>query len=168
MKTITLKECRELLDVSDIMEEFADYGSGYICDVISEVSDSNVSIYTQDQIEYCRNNPDAVEDALFEGLAMQPLDFFKTHGGDYEDYEAHLGACAQFLNLEEELNESFNDAIAYQACKEIYKETKKPLCFEAVEEMQLEEFDNSDRLEDAIESLRSIYNEFLEELESVE
>lgn len=78
MKTITLKECRELLDVSDIMEEFADYGSGYICDVISEVSDSNVSIYTQDQIEYCRNNPDAVEDALFEGLAMQPLDFFQN------------------------------------------------------------------------------------------
>lgn len=168
MKTITLEKCRELLEVSDLMEEFADYGSGYICDAITEVADSNVSIYTRDQIEYCRNNPSTVEDAISEGLAMQPLDFFKTQGGDYEDYEAHLGACAEFLDIEEELNESFNGAIAYQACKEIYKETKKPLCFEAVEEMQLEEFDNSDRLEDAIESLRSIYNEFLEELESVE
>lgn len=103
-----------------------------------------------------------------KGLRCNRSIFFKTHGGDYEDYEAHLGACAQFLNLEEELNCRFNDAIVYQVCKEIVKETQRPLYLEAVNKMRDEEADNNDSLEDVIESLRDIYDEFTEEIELVE
>ena len=53
--------------ICDMALELEDY-DGYICDAISEIADSNVSIYTADNIAFCREHSDDVRDALMDEL----------------------------------------------------------------------------------------------------
>ena len=99
--------------------ELEDY-TGYVCDAITEIADYAVSIYTADQIAYCRENPDAVRDAITDGLALDDCEYFKAHPGhDFEDYEAHLGAVAEFSDVERAIYEDLADAMRYAALHEI-------------------------------------------------
>ena len=100
-------------NICDMAIELENY-DGYICDAISEIADSNVSIYTADNIAFCREHSDDVRDALMEGLALDGSQYFKANpNDDYENYEAHLGAVAEYFANKNALYEDIEDGIEY-------------------------------------------------------
>lgn len=113
--TFSATSARAAIDgrVCDMALELEDY-DGYVCDAISEIADSSVSIYTADNIAFCREHSDDVRDALMEGLALDGSQYFESHPGyDYEDYEAHLGAVAEYVANERALYEDMEGGIEY-------------------------------------------------------
>lgn len=107
--------------VCDMAIELEDY-DGYVCDAISEIADSSVSIYTADNIAFCREHSDDVKEALLNGLALDGSQYFDSHPGhDYEDYEAHLGAVAEYVSNERALYEDLEDGIEYAVLGAIAK-----------------------------------------------
>lgn len=71
--TFSAKAYRDELanQMNDTSIELEDYTDYILCDAISELAESSVSIYTSDRIAYCRENDESVQEALFEGLALQ-------------------------------------------------------------------------------------------------
>ena len=43
-----------------------DYSNGYICDIITEISDNNIDIYSNDLFEWCKGNFDYVNEWIAE------------------------------------------------------------------------------------------------------
>lgn len=72
-KYLEMKEFNFLHDLNDEIDALTsfmtDYNSGYVCDVIGEVADSNVPIYTSDVWENVSKIQEYVEEAIEEGLA---------------------------------------------------------------------------------------------------
>lgn len=66
-KTLDYKP--EKYELGELGEYFVDYsGHHYICDVISEIADNNVDIYTYDLFEWAKRNYEWVEEAIAQGL----------------------------------------------------------------------------------------------------
>lgn len=152
-------------DLPDYGDEVADY-DGYVCDAISEVADSNVSIYTADQIAYCREHGASARNVIDEGLAMQPRDYFDANrGSDYEDYEAYIGACAKFMDIESAIYDSLENVIEYAViCHmgDTFGLTLDAAAWAAVEDGHAEDWDDSGaRLEDIFEDAERTYREAL-------
>ena len=89
----------EKYELGELGEYFCDYsGYHYICDVISEIADSHIDIYTYDLFEWAKNNYDWVEEAISQGLCdMSNPDIPKMlQAGQYEqntsDLYEHLDA----------------------------------------------------------------------------
>lgn len=76
--------------------------SQYICDAISEFSDSRTSIYYADIKNFICNNFDAVEEAINE---------FGWDGCGGDLYKA--GQMAECMSIEREINEEIEDIIKY-------------------------------------------------------
>lgn len=76
--------------------------SQYICDAISEFSDTNTSIYYYNIMEFIKENPDAVNDAINE---------FGWDGCGGDLYKA--GQMAECMSIEREINEEIEDIIKY-------------------------------------------------------
>ena len=113
--TFSATSARATIDgrVCDMALELEDH-NGYICDAISEIADTSVSIYTDDNVAYCREHSDEVRDALMEGLALDGTQYFELYPRhDYEDYEAHLGAIAEYVANERALYDDMEDGIEY-------------------------------------------------------
>lgn len=137
-----------------------DYDNGYICDIISEVADSNTSIYFSDIIEFISNNVEEVNDAIEEyGWGGCGSDLYKA------------GQMAEFRKNENEMYEEleqglFNVALSY---------IEHTLEVEKISDEQLDEIeglcadtDNNDRLEDFLEKVEEIVNGEEEEEEEEE
>ena len=127
-----------------------DYSRGYICDIISEIADSNTSIYYSDIIEFISNNVEEVDDAIKE---------FGWDGCGSDLYKAgQVAECRKNENeMYNELEEGlFNVALSYiQYTMEV----------EEISEDQLDEIeglcadtDNNNRLEDFLEKVEEIVN----------
>lgn len=137
-----------------------DYDNGYICDIISEIADSNTSIYYSDIIEFISNNVEEVNDVI-EELGWNGC------GGDL--YRAGQAAeCRKNENeMYEELEQGlFNVALSY---------IEYTLEIEEISEEQLNDIeglcsdtDNNDRLEDFLEKVEEIVNGEEEEEEKEE
>lgn len=160
---LKFNEARELPDYGD---ELAGY-DGYVCDAISEIADSGVSIYTSDQIAYCREHGSSAREALDEGLAMQPRDYFNANpGSDYESYEAHIGACAEYLDIERAIYDSLEECITYAViCHmgDLYGLTLDAEAWECVETMHAEDWDdNNAKLSDIYDEAGAIYRRAIE------
>ena len=116
-QTVSAAALRSALEATtdDRALELEDY-DGYVCDAVSEIADADVSIYTADQIGYCRENPESVREAICEGLALDGREFFAANtGADYEDYEAHLGVVAWYMDAERAIYEDLADGLRYAA-----------------------------------------------------
>lgn len=162
--TISAKEARaELaLYMNDINTDL-DGHEGYICDAISEVADSWVSVYTRNQIDYCRENPSSVRDVLAEGLALAPADFFEAHpNADYEDYEAHLGARAWFRDNEAAIYDDLESTLYYVALGELARRHGDALDRDAWENVSLD-VNDYDTFGEVIEAADAQYIEALTE-----
>ena len=128
----------------------SDYDHGYICDIISEIADSNTSIYYSDIIKFISENVEAVNDTIAE---------FGWEGCGSDLYKA--GQMAEFTQLQnamyEELGDGlYNFAISYlehdakvEEITEEQHEAIKDLCAET---------DHNDRMEDFTEKLDEIIN----------
>lgn len=137
-----------------------DYDNGYICDIISEIADSNTSIYYSDIIKFISNNVEEVNDAIEE---------YGWDGCGSDLYKA--GQMAEFRKNENEMYEEleqglFNVALSYIE----YTLKVEGISYEQLDEIETlcSDTDNNDRLDDFLEKVEEIVNGEEEEEEEEE
>lgn len=134
-----------------------DYDSGYICDIISEIADSNTSIYHSDIIEFIFNNVEEVNDVI-EELGWDGC------GGDL--YRA--GQAAEFGKNENEMYDELEEGLFNVALSHIqYTMEVEEISDEQLSDIEglCADTDNNDRLEDFLEKVEEIVNGEEEEKE---
>ena len=127
-----------------------DYSRGYICDIISEIADSNTSIYHSDIIEFISNNVEEVNDAIEEfGWDGCGGDLFKAG----QMAELRKNENEMYNELEEGL---FNLALSHiQYTMKVEEISDEKL--DKIEEL-CSDTDNNDRLENFLEEVENIVN----------
>ena len=102
---LNLNELKTNLFTGDYGTELLNYNNtSYICDAISEIADSNTSIYYYDIKQFMMDNFDAVEDAINE---------FGWDGCGSDLYKA--GQMAEYITIERDLYNNLDDIIKYLA-----------------------------------------------------
>lgn len=137
-----------------------DYDRGYICDIISEIADSNTSVYYSDIIEFISNNVEEVNGTIEEcGWDGCGSDLYKAG----QIAECRKNENEMYNELEEGL---FNVALSHiQYTMEIEEISDKQL--DEIETL-CSDTDNNDRLEDFLEKVEEIVNDEEEEEEKEE
>lgn len=144
MKKIKIEDLKKDLFLGDFGEYFADYDSGYICDIITEIADNNVDIYYYDLFEWAKNNFSYINEANEE--LGTPADITKQiQQGQYYANERNL-----YENLDEILQFFMYDYIEkYLNIKEITEEQNENL-------LDWDFTDNNEMLENLIEHINEI------------
>lgn len=127
-----------------------DYDSGYICDIISEIADSNTSIYYSDIIEFISNNVEEVNDAIKE---------FGWDGCGSDLYKA--GQAAEFRKNEHEMYNELEEGLFNVALSHVqYTMEVEEISDEQLDEIEnlCHDTDNNDRLDDFLEKVEEIVN----------
>lgn len=115
MKT---REYINRLELSELCENFSDYNNGHVSDVVSEIADCAVSVYTQALVDFANENNEWVEEAFADGIAPDSGEFFKN-GGDFRGFCAAVGASAWYLANERELYDNIDDCLKMSVCSEL-------------------------------------------------
>lgn len=123
--------------------DITNYDSGYICDVFSEIADSNVDIYTSDLFEWGKNNLWYIDEATKE--LGNPNDIIK---------QIQQG---QFYSYEHELYENKEDIMRYFAYSYL-NDNEIKLSDAEIEELDdyLESLDSNDKLEDIVDYCKDL------------
>ena len=123
------------------------YDSGYICDVFSEIADSNVDIYTSDLFDWGKNNMHYIDEATKEF-------------GDPHDILRQIQQ-GQYYAYEQELYENKDDIIKYFAYTYLNDNNIK---LNVAQEEDLDDYlssvDSNDKLEDIIDYCRNINKDY--------
>lgn len=134
-----------------------DYDSGYICEIISEIADSNTSIYYSDIIKFISDNVEEVNDTIEE---------FGWNGCGSDLYKA--GQMAEYRKNEHDMYNELEEGLFNVALSHI----QYTMEVEEISDEQLDEIDNlcyctnnNDRLEDFLEIVEEIVNGNIEEEE---
>ena len=124
-------------------DSIVDYDNGYICDIISEIADNNVDIYTSDLLDWLRYNYSIVEDANRE--FGTPDDIIK---------QCQQG---QYYKYNNDLYDVMDDMILLFAYNYL-RDNDIELNAEQLEELEseLSTIDNNDKLEDIIDKIEEI------------
>ena len=128
-------------------EDITSYDSGYVCDIFSEIADSNVDIYTSDLFDWGKNNLWYIDEATKEF-------------GDPHDILRQLQQ-AQYYAYEQELYENKDDIIKYFAYTYLNDNNIK-LNVEQEEDLDdyLSSVDSNDKLEDIIDYCKNINKDY--------
>jgi hypothetical protein len=149
---INVVELKNDVAVHDIQKRLCDYSDGYICDVITEIADSDVDIYYSDLFEWAKNNWSYIDDACREfGMPdskdtniiiklIQQGQFYYNEELLYDDLDNML------------LNFCYSYLLHDLKIEEITKEQQ-----EAIEE-KCTNVDNNDRLDDYVDFLNELFN----------
>ena len=123
------------------------YDSGYICDVFSEIADSNVDIYTSDLFDWGKNNMYYIDEATKEF-------------GDPHDILRQIQQ-GQYYAYEQELYENQDDIIKYFAYTYLNDNNIK-LNVDQEEDLDdyLSSVDSNDKLEDIIDYCKNINKDY--------
>lgn len=143
---------------------------GYVCDAVANIADYDVSIYTADQIAYCREHADSVREALFEGLALDGRDYFKANpGDDFKGYEAHLGAAAWYMDSERAVYEDLADGLRYAALGRLAAQFGDALDAAAWDEVDAatDWEDNNARIDGLMDGVADAYAEAVNDEEEI-
>ena len=123
------------------------YDSGYICDVFSEIADSNVDIYTSDLFDWGKNNMYYIDEATKEF-------------GDPHDILRQIQQ-GQYYAYEQELYENKDDIIKYFAYTYLNDNNIK---LNVKQEEDLDDYlssvDSNDKLEDIIDYCKNINKDY--------
>lgn len=144
---------------NELIECWAGYDNGYVCDIISEIADDNVSIYTRDQFYYAVNNNKAVEEAFANGIAPDGKEFFENDRGGFREYVAAVGVAAWYEQNANAMYEEMDECILYavsEALRTEYGVTE--LTENQIDILENHSFDNNDELEDIIEEIAKELN----------
>lgn len=146
-----IEELKKDLFTGEIGDNLCDYSSGYICDVISEIADNNVDIYTYDLLEWAKGNYSYIEDAIDE-LGTP------TDSQGRADFIGMIRQ-GQYIYYSNDLYENLDDIIKNY----IYNYILNDLNIEEITEEQEEEidmlsYDNNDELDTIIEDINNIFN----------
>lgn len=143
-----------LAKTSDFVENFGDYanaGSDYISDIIAEIADDNISIYTDSQVEFAMENDDAVDEAFANGIAPDASTHFKN-GGDFRSYCAAVGVAAWYEANTREIYNSLNECVLYAVCEYLYNEKDfDELTQDQIDVLDDLDFNDCNRLWDAFD-----------------
>lgn len=162
VKAIDLKDfdlLGHLDDEQDALDSFmSDYsGSTYLCDAISEISDSFIPIYNSDVWKNASDISDYIEDAISEGLAPtdgRDIDLIKIfQSGYYVYYQRSLydNLSTMVYNM---IATKTNEAVGA-----LNRETQEAIDYEALEEAiesASENIDNNDRFETIDEEVEAL------------
>ena len=109
------------IDFYDDKKHYLD-SSNYICDSISEFSDSNIDIYTSDLFDWAKYNDDYIQQAICEfGIdkdnfsldrLIQSGQYIQLTQDLYNDIDEIIKALA-FYEMIEQLNDLTNDEIEF-------------------------------------------------------
>ena len=123
------------------------YDSGYICDVFSEIADSNVDIYTSDLFDWGKNNMYYIDEATKEF-------------GDPHDILRQIQQ-GQYYAYEQELYENKEDIIKYFSYTYLNDNNIK-LNVEQEEDLDdyLSSVDSNDKIEDIIDYCKNINKDY--------
>lgn len=156
-----MKQIKELLkeyeNDSDLLYRVEDYThneSGYICDTISEIADSEVDIYYSGLIDWLKNDNDAVENVEY---ALKEFGT-PTHSDDTPDFYKILQQ-GQYYSNEQKLYDELNTIgkvwlLAYLQDKENMTEiTDEQADF--IDELEI---DNNDQFSEILDKWNE-YNE---------
>ena len=138
------KEIRERND--DLIQYICDYSNGYICDIIMEISDSQIDIYTEDLFEWAKHNLDVIEEANNE---------FGTPNDIIKQIQQ-----AEYLDNSNNLYNMLEDMLMLYAYN--YLEENEILLTDEeliVLEERLKEIDNNNRLSDIDDLINNIIEE---------
>lgn len=136
-------------NTTDFAIDFVNDYSGsseYLGDAISEFADSNTSIYYSSIIEYIKDNPDAVNDAINE---------FGWDGCGKDIYKA--GQMAEYLEIQNELYSEIDNIILLLALKELEQyENITEEHIKKAEEIEFEGIDQNSRIDDIADYVAGI------------
>lgn len=132
---------------TDLITRFADYDNGYIIDIVSEIADSAISVYTQDLYEFAINHEDDVDKAVAEGFCGNPSDY-----SSFRDYLTAVGAAAWYYHNEREIYDDIRKCVIYCVCEALGNQYGMTEITDAqIATLELLNLNINDRLEDAIE-----------------
>lgn len=135
-----------------------DYDKGYICDIISEIADSNTSY--SDIIEFISNNVEEVNETIEE---------FGWDGCGGDLYKA--GQAAEYRKNEHDMYNELEEGLFNVALSHIqYTMEVEEISDEQLDEIETlcSDTDNNDRLEDFLERVEEIISVEEEEEEEEE
>lgn len=128
-------------------DNITDYDSGYICDVFSEIANSNVDIYTSDLFDWGKSNLWYIDEATKEF-------------GDPHDILKQLQQ-AQYYAYEQELYENKDDVIKYFMYSYMQENNIKAIDnFELVIDNYAKDVDTNFKLEDVIQFCKDLENSY--------
>lgn len=152
-----LDEMREELNLGDYGEYLNDYrdSDSYICDAIMEIADNNTSVYYSDIMNFISDNPDALADAVNEGM------YDPSH--DYDIYRH--GQAAEYMLIERDLYENVRDSILMTAIDFVELDLEImdddgciPDELAELMEEQADNSDNNDRMDKICDEIREWYD----------
>lgn len=124
-------------------DNICNYDSGYIGDIINEISDNNIDIYTSDLFDWARDNYGYIEEA-------------NNELGTPSDIIAQIQQ-GQFLQISNEMYENFDNMILLFIYDYIYNELNiEEIEEEKAEEIENENYNNYDKLEQIIDFINDI------------
>lgn len=154
MKLLKIKDLKNELYVGDFGDCFVDYNEGYVCDIISEIADNNISTYSNDLLEWAKGNSSYIEEAVLEfGVDEKNFDFFK------------LIQQGQYIANEQELYNNLEDSLKFF----MYDFIEKEMNILEITEKQNDDLldfnfdDNNEQLDNLIEHIKNILKETEEE-----
>ena len=123
----------------------SDYRNGYICDIVSEIADSNVDIYTSDLWSWAASNYEWVDEAVSDGL---------VDTGSFDIVGAIR--AGQYLANESEIYEGMEDAVLCVIFTELWERGHETIPEDAAEEIESMTIDNNFTLDGLIEEAEDI------------
>ena len=152
-ETVNVRDLLNDLDLGDYGDQMNDYRNSdtYVCDAISEIADSNTSIYYSDIHKFIAENTDALEDAINEyGWEGCGRDLMKA------------GQMAEYNTIQGDLYEHLGDTLKCAAYNlliyDLGMDEAPAELIEAIDEMAEEEDDNA-----TMEAIPGMITEWLEE-----
>lgn len=155
MKIYNIKEIKGLMNelcLNDMEEQILEFSNGYIDDLLGEIAGNNVSIYTNDLLNYLSNNINDINDNI-------------SNMGFSGDILNHISDVWYYNNIEE-LWGNINDIVKYFVLDNIIdymiEYNIKNISEEDIDNMVNENCsDNIDRIDTIVDNIECYFEEYL-------
>ena len=151
MEKLKVSELKNGCRFENLTEYFCDYDHGYICDIITEIADNHVEIYTSDLLEWAKDNYGYIEEAIDE--FGTPTD--SNGNADF----IRMIQQGQFYSNERELYDGLSNGL----CLWVYNYIENVLGITEITEEENNELlewdfdDHNEQLENLIEHIENIF-----------
>lgn len=140
------------LSLNDMEEQILEFSDGYIDDLLGEIAGNNVSIYTNDLLNYLSNNINDINDNI-------------SNMGFSGDILSHISDVWYYNNIEE-LWGNINDIVKYFVLDNIIgymiEYNIKNISEEDIDNMIDENCsDNIDRIDTIVDNIECYFEEYL-------
>ena len=155
MKMYIIKEIKGLMNefcLNDMEEQILEFSNGYIDDAFGEIAGNNVSIYTNDLLNYLSNNINDINDNI-------------SNMGFSGDLLSHISDVWYYNNIEE-LWGNINDIVKYFTLDNIIdyliEYNIKNISEEDLDNMIDENCsDNIDKIDTIVDNIECYFEEYL-------